>query len=147
MTALICTLSSRRAKILSLVMLVVFVASSCSNKMTFLTSSVVPAARGTVKVKTDSNKNHTIDISLVNLAEPERLNPPKKMYMVWMETDQGITKNIGQIMTGNGTFSKTLKSDFKTVSSFTPTKIFITAEDDANVQSPAWEVILTTAKF
>ena len=67
--------------------------------------------------------------------------------MVWMETDQGVTKNIGQIMTGNGTFSKTLKSDFKTVSSFTPTKIFITAEDDANVQSPAWEVILTTAKF
>jgi hypothetical protein len=121
--------------------------SSCTQKISFLTSSVVPAARGTVKVKMDDNKNHTIQIALVNLAEPERLSPPKKMYMVWMETDQGETKNIGRIMTDSGTFSKTLKADFKTVTSFTPVKIFITAEEDANIQSPGWEVILTTAKF
>jgi len=121
--------------------------SSCTQKISFLTSSVVPAARGTVKVKMDDNKNHTIQISLLNLAEPERLSPPKKMYMVWMETDQGETKNIGRIMTDSGTFSKTLKADFKTVTSFTPVKIFITAEEDANIQSPGWEVILTTAKF
>jgi len=121
--------------------------SSCTQKISFLTSSVVPAARGTVKVKMDENKNHTIQIALVNLAEPERLSPPKKMYMVWMETDQGETKNIGRIMTDSGTFSKTLKADFKTVTSFTPVKIFITAEEDANIQSPGWEVILTTAKF
>jgi len=107
----------------------------------------VPAARGTVKVKVDDNKNHTIEIALINLAEPERLSPAKEMYMVWMETDQGLTKNIGQIMTDNGTFSKTLKADFKAVSSYTPVKIFITAENDANAQSPGWEVILTTARF
>jgi len=40
-----------------------------------------------------------------------------------------------------------LKADFKTVSSFTPVKIFITAEDDANVQMPASEIILTTERF
>lgn len=147
MTVLKITTSSKLFKVFSLMLVVILVASSCTNKISFLTSTVVPAARGTVKIKNDSNKNHTINIALLNLAEPERLNPAKKMYMVWMETDQGATKNIGQIMTDNGTFSKTLKADFKTVTSFTPVKIFITAENDANVQSPSWEIILTTAKF
>ena len=137
----------RFPRIFSMAIFSLILISSCTQKISFLTSSVVPAARGTVKVKMDENKNHTIQIALVNLAEPERLSPPKKMYMVWMETDQGETKNIGRIMTDSGTFSKTLKADFKTVTSFTPVKIFITAEEDANVQSPGWEVILTTAKF
>jgi hypothetical protein len=134
-------------QIISSILLVMWVASSCTPKLTFLTSSVVPAARGTVKVKMDGNKNHTIDISLTNLAEPQRLNPPKKLYMVWMETDKGIVQNLGQIITDTGTFSKTLKADFKAVSTFTPVKIFITAEDDVNTQTPAWEVVLTTARF
>lgn len=147
MTVLKISLSIKMAKILSFVTLVLLVSSSCANKIKFLTSPVVPAVRGNANVKMDGNKNHTIEISLSNLAEPDRLNPPKKMYMVWMETDQGITKNIGQIMTENGTFSKSLKSNFKTVTSFTPVKIFITAENDANVQTPNWEVILTTSRF
>ena len=137
----------RFPRIFSMAIFSLILISSCTQKISFLTSSVVPAARGTVKVKMDDNKNHTIQIALVNLAEPERLSPPKKMYMVWMETDQGEIKNIGRIMTDSGTFSKTLKADFKTVTSFTPVKIFITAEEDANIQSPGWEVILTTAKF
>lgn len=137
----------RFPRIFSMAIFSFILISSCTQKISFLTSSIVPAARGTVKVKMDDNKNHTIQIALVNLAEPERLTPPRKMYMVWMETDQGETKNIGRIMTDSGTFSKTLKADFKTVTSFTPIKIFITAEEDANIQSPGWEVILTTAKF
>lgn len=130
------------------VFFVMLTGTSCANKKKlFLTSTVVPAAEGTVKIKTDKNKNHTIEINLVNLAGPERLSPPKTMYMVWMETDQGVTKNIGQIVTNDGTFSKTYKSSFKTVSSYTPAKIFITAENDPNVSIPSWEVILTTARF
>jgi len=130
-----------------LVFFLLIAATSCANKKLFLTSTVVPAAEGKVKIKTDKNKNNTIEINIVNLAGPERLTPPKTMYMVWMETDQGVTKNIGQIVTDDGTFSKTLKSNFKTVSSFTPVKIFITAENDPNVRIPSWEVILTTARF
>ncbi len=147
MTNLKISTKAKFLKTISLVFLVLIFATSCTQKLSFLNSSVVPAARGTVKVKMDDNKNHSIDIALVNLAEPERLTPPKNIYMVWMETDKGETKNIGQITTDNGTFSKTLKADFKTVTSFTPVKIFITAENDANVQSPDWQVILTTARF
>ena len=122
-------------------------APSCNRKIQFETSSIVPAARGTVKVKSDDNKNNAIKIDLINLAEPERLDPPRQMYMVWMTTDQGSTKNLGQIKTSTHTFSKTLKASFEAVTTFQPTKIFITAEDNANVETPGWPVVLTTSKF
>lgn len=125
-----------------------FSLTSCAQKLTFLNSKVVPAAEGTVKVKQDSNKNYDIKIDISNLAEPERLQPPKKMYIVWMLTDQEVTKNIGQIKTSSNMLSKTLKASFETVSSFKPAKIFITAEDDPNAQSPGWgDVVLSTNEF
>jgi hypothetical protein len=43
--------------------------------------------------------------------------------------------------------SKQLKGSFKTVSSDKPVKIFITAEDDAAVQYPGTQVVLSTDKF
>ena len=130
-----------------LLIMMLFSISSCAKKWEFLTSTVVPAARGTVKVKTDGNKNHVIQLDITNLAEPERLQTPKKLYMVWMLTDQDVTKNLGQIKTSSGTFSKTLKASFETVSTFMPVKIFITAEDDPNIQYPGWEIVLTTDRF
>ena len=126
---------------------VILVLNSCAKKVTFLTSSVVPAAEGTVKVSKDNNKNYNIKIALSNLAEPKRLQPSKGMYVVWMESDNNATKNIGQINTSSGFFGGKLKSSFETVSSDKPTKIFLTAEDDASVQYPGNQVVLSTESF
>jgi hypothetical protein len=130
-----------------LALIMLFLVVSCSQKAAFLNSSVVPAARGYVKVKNDKNKNYSIQIHLSDLAEVERLQPPKQMYVIWMVTDQDITKNIGQINSSKGFMSKELKASFETVSSFKPTKIFITAEDDANIQYPGTQVVLSTDDF
>jgi hypothetical protein len=108
---------------------------------------VVPAARGSVKVKKDKNKNYSIDVSLYNLAEVKRLDPPKQTYVVWMETDGQRTKNIGQIKSAQTMISKKLKASLQTVSSFKPVKIFVTAEDDADVQYPGTQIILSTDSF
>ncbi len=43
--------------------------------------------------------------------------------------------------------SNQLKASFETVSSFRPVKIFITAEDDANIQYPGNQMVLETDKF
>ena len=126
---------------------VVICLQSCAKKITFLTSSVVPAAEGTVKVKKDNNDNYRINVSLTNLVEPKRLQPSKSLYVVWMETDNNATQNIGQINTSTGMFGGKHKSSFETVSSSKPTKIFLTAEDDAKVQSPGSQVVLSTDKF
>ncbi len=127
--------------------IMVFCFSACSKKIHFQTSSVVPAARGTVKVKKDGNNNYQIKISIINLAEPTRLQPSKKTYVVWMQTENNGTQNIGQINSSAGLLSSSLKASFEAVSSFKPIKIFLTAEDDAAIQYPSSQVVLLTNNF
>jgi hypothetical protein len=126
---------------------VLFYFSSCARKVNFQTSSVVPAARGDVKVKKDKNNNYSIQVSLYNLSEPKRLEPSKAAYVVWMETTENVTKNIGQINSSTGFLSNKLKASFETVSATKPTRIFLTAEDDAGIQYPGTQVIMTTNDF
>ena len=121
--------------------------TSCVTKANFEKSSVVPAAEGTVKVKKNKNKNYALQMEISNLAESERLTPSKKTYVVWLVSDENETRNLGQFNSSSGTFSSKLKASFKTVTPNKPTKIFITAEDDATVQYPGGGVILSTGRF
>ncbi len=118
--------------------------SSCAKKMSFGVSNVTPAAQGTVKVKTDKNKNYAIDVKIKNLAPADRLTPSKKVYVVWMVTSGNITKNIGQLKSSSKFLSKKLKANLKTISSFKPDYFFITGEDDAQTQYPGFPVVLST---
>ena len=120
---------------------------SCTKKVDFLPSTIVPAARGYVQVKRDKNKNYIIKINLSELAEVERLQTSKQSYVVWMISDQGETKNLGRINSSTNTLSNKLKASFKSVSTFKPTKIFITAENITNASYPAEQIILTTDSF
>jgi hypothetical protein len=123
---------------------ILFSLSSCSRKIRFATSQVVPAAEGSVKIKKDNNKNYSIDLNVIRLAEPKRLNPPRSTYVVWMETERNGTKNIGRLNTSSGLFSSTLKSSLTTTTPYKPTAFFITAEDDSNIQYPGGQVVLRT---
>ncbi len=131
----------------TVILFAIFFLQACSKKLAFTTSTVVPAAKGSVKVKDDDNNNYKIELSIIRLAEPKRLNPPKNTYVVWMETKQNGIKNIGQLKTSSGLFSKTLKSSLETVTSFKPVSFFITAEDNANIQYPGDQVVLRTEHF
>jgi hypothetical protein len=121
--------------------------TSCSSKHEFLTSTVVPAARGYVKVKKDGNQNYAIHLNVDYLAETDRLNPPRETYVVWLETKQEESKNIGQIHNTKHSEAKNLKASFETVSVFEPVRIYITAEDDAAVSYPNTPIILSTGKI
>lgn len=130
-----------------IVMMFILVFTSCSKKVAFQTSSIVPAARGDVKIKKDENKNYRIQIKLENLAEVNRLEPSKSVYVVWMETDGARVKNIGKIKSDSKFLSSKLKASFETVSPLKPTKIFITAEDSADIQFPGMQLIMETRNF
>lgn len=121
--------------------------TSCAKKIAFQTSTVVPAARGTVKIKKDDNKNYLIQIELENLAEVDRLEPSKKAYVVWMESENAMVKNIGQIKSGSKFLSSKLKASFETTTPLKPSKIFITAEDDVDAQFPGYQLIMETNRF
>jgi hypothetical protein len=117
--------------------------SSCSKKIEFNNSSIVPAARGHVNVKKDKNDNYNIKLELSYLAEPNRLDPPKRFYVVWLSSNANETPlNIGQIV---GT-SK-LHVRFESVSASKPKRIFVTAEDSASVQYPSSFIVLETTRF
>ena len=133
-----------------LTMLTIFsVASltSCSQKIAFQNSTVVPAAQGKVTIKKDSNKNYAIKIKISNLAEVQRLQPAKNVYVVWIETEGNNIKNIGRIKSDSGFLSSKLKATFETVTSFKPTKVFITGENNQDVSYPGYQMVLTTNKF
>lgn len=137
------------AFLVSLIILiaVLLLFNACSKKIAFQNSSVTPAAQGFVKVKQDNNQNYAIDIELTNLPGPDRLQPAYKMYVVWMESNEASVKNIGQINSSTNWLSSKLKASFETVSPNKPTRIFITGEDDSNVQYPGSTMVLSTANF
>jgi hypothetical protein len=132
-------------KVFSLAMLISF--SSCTKKIAFLNSSIVPAARGYVEINSDKNKNNVIEIHLTDLAEVQRLEPARQTYVVWIITNQNMIKNLGQIKSSSSMMSKQLKASFQTVTSFKPTRVFITAEDDANTQYVGKQIVLSTKNF
>ncbi len=121
--------------------------TSCAKKITFRTSRVVPAARGQVTVNKDNNKNYVVKLKINGLAEVNRLKPSRNAYVVWMETDDSQVKNIGRIKSDTQFMSSKLKATFETVTAFKPEKIFITAEDNADAQSPGSQLVLETNKF
>ena len=127
--------------ILSLLLLVINL-TSCAKKTVFNTSTVIPSARGEVAVKKDNNNNYNIELQISYLAEPERLNPPKLTYVVWMLSEDSNPINLGQIV---GTTKLHVK--FETVSSSKPKVIFVTAEDNPSVVYPSNIRVLETNKF
>ncbi len=105
--------------------------TSCASTAKFPVSSTLPAADITATKKQDKNKNYVIELTALNLAEASRLNPPKHNYNIWIITSDGIVKNIGQLMNKNAK-----KATLITTTPFNVKEIFITAEDQGNLNSP-----------
>lgn len=126
---------------------IMLVMNSCATTNHFQASSIVPAAEGVVKVKKDNNNNYRVTINVVNLAEPDRLQPPRESYVIWMESEDNQTKNIGQIKSSHSMLSKSLKGSFETVTSIKPKKVFITAENNPSVQYPDNSNLVLTTNY
>ncbi|WP_220466182.1 hypothetical protein [Dyadobacter psychrotolerans] len=123
---------------------ILFLLSSCSKKLSFSTSSIVPAAEGYVKIKKDKNENYAVKLNVRHLSPPDRLVESKNVYVVWANTKDNGVRNMGQLKSGHGLFSKALTSSLETVSTFEPVNFFITAEKEASIQYPEGQVVLTT---
>lgn len=112
--------------------------------MMFASSSVVPAAKGSVKYKKDKNSNYHIDLKVIHLANSNKLTPARETYVVWMDTEKNGVKNLGQLKSSDSFLSSTLKGSLSAVTPFEPKSFFITAEDNSNVSYPGAEVVLKT---
>ena len=120
---------------------------SCARKIHFEDSTIVPVAKGTVQIKKDRNNNYQLEVYTLHLANPEKLTPAKKTYIVWAETASNGTQNLGRLNSKDSFLSKALKAELNATTTFEPTRVFITAEDDATVSYPSGQVVLTTKAF
>ena len=110
---------------------IVLVLASCASTAKFPVSNIIPAAEITAKMKQDDNKNHVIEVTAKNMASANRLNPPKKTYVVWIVSDNKVVKNIGQLSIKNAK-----KSTLQTTTAFKVKEIFITAEEEGAISEP-----------
>lgn len=126
--------------------LVLLIITSCGTKVNFPVSKIVPGADVSAKVKKDGNDNYKIDLRAQNLTSPDRLDPPKQMYVVWIETSRG-TKNIGKLNMSSGMLSSTKKGSLRTTTAFEPKKIIITAEETSTNNEPSTFLIISSEDF
>jgi Zn-dependent protease with chaperone function len=120
--------------------------AACATRSRFAVSTVVPAAVGEVKVKKDGNNNYAVNVSVENLAEPNRLPQPKNVYVVWADTPNGV-QNLGRLDVDKGFITGKLKASLETVTPYKPSRVFITAEDAATITYPGSYVVLNTNSF
>lgn len=112
----------------------------CATKtVTLPPSAELPAAQGEAKVSKDKNNNTLVRLNVKHFAPPQRLNPPKAVYVVWLETPDHQMHNIGQLKVNND-----LEGKLETITPYEVFQVIITAEDFATVTEPGPQVVLRT---
>lgn len=134
----------KKIKSVLVLSLVVALLVSCSQKVVFPVSSVIPSADAVAKIKKDKNNNYQIDLAVKNLTSPDRLSPPRQMYVVWIQTDLD-TINLGQLKSSKSVFSSSRNASMTTTTPHKPSRFIITAEDQANINEPGLQVVLESA--
>ena len=105
---------------------------SCTSTVKFPISDVTPAADITAKIKKQGAPNYLVTLTANNLAATERLNPPKKIYVIWAVSKAGVTRNVGHFEQINAE-----KAIYKASFPYKPVEIIITAEDDEGLCMPS----------
>lgn len=128
-------------KVLSFLFAAVLI-SACSREIVFPVSQVVPSAEASLEVNENDNKNYEIELEVKNLAQPNRLTPARRNYVVWM-----VTKRQGTIILGNLNVNKNGNATLETSVPYEPVRVFITAEDDNKPVVPSTQIVLDSQEF
>jgi hypothetical protein len=112
--------------------MVVILMASCASTTKFPVSQLVPAAEITAKVTKENQNTFLVAINANDLANAQRLTPPKSVYVVWVVTRENNIKNVGLLNVENSQHAS-----LKTVTPFEPFEVFITAENEGAISYPS----------
>ena len=129
-------------RLVSLSLMLMLLGLGCAQKVDFEAMPVVPASDVDAKVTRDANDNARVRLDIKHLAPPERLSPPKSMYIVWAQTPTGRNVNLGRLRV-----KKNRSARFETVTPLEKFRLLITAEDAADVATPSQQIVLGTEVF
>ena len=113
--------------------------AACASKVVFPISPTVPAADARAKVALDDNGNTKISLTVKHLAAPERLFPPRSVYVVWIQPPDDAETNLGALRP-----DEDLEGQIVGVTPYTRFRVLITAEDEPTVRSPSSQIVLAT---
>jgi hypothetical protein len=125
-----------------LISILPFLFISCGTTVNFPISDYLPAADVKAKIKKDENNIFEVTVKADHLAEPERLTPPKKRYIVWVKDVDGANHKIGELDPG-----KSKEGELNAMTPFEPVQLFITAEDKKNPKWPSTSIIFRSEIF
>lgn len=95
-------------------------------------SPEIPAAKGEVHFGKTDDGNISIHLSVKYLADPQKLQPPAAIYVVWVSKDKDSpAQNIGAL-----NVEKDREGKIKTVTPFHAFQLYVTAEANGEVQAP-----------
>ncbi len=104
-------------------------------------SADIPAAKGDVKFAKTDNGNTSINLTLEYLADPQKLQPPATIYVVWVRADQGsAAQNIGALKVDDKR-----KGTLKTVTPMVGFDLFVTPEQTGQAQEPTGKQLFWTS--
>lgn len=108
-----------------------------AKKYPLTAASIVPGARGELKVDKDKNGNTRLSLAVQHLANPANLTPPATAYVVWLQDRGGDAENRGRLK-----MNKNLKASFETVTPLKNFDLLVTAEQDLQAKTPTGPEVL-----
>jgi len=125
--------------VLALSPVAVFAANGIFTHATAMTVSPdIPAAQGKVKFSKTNDGNIAIHLSVKYLADPQKLQPPAAIYVVWVGRDKdSVPQNIGALKV-----EKDREGTLKSVTPLHAFQLFVTAEANGQVQEPVGTKLL-----
>lgn len=100
--------------------------------VTMNVSSDIPAAQGKVKFSKTDDGNVSVTLKVKYLADPEKLQPPATIYVVWISSDKNSqAQNVGALKV-----DKDRDGKLKTVTPLHAFRLFVTAETNGQIQAP-----------
>ena len=103
-----------------------------------MAGSTTPAANATINVKKGDNGNTALDIKAQALAPPSSLTPAENVYVVWIAPPDQAAQNHGQLRVNSHE-----QGELHTETPYKRFHVFVTAEQNAQVQEPMGPRILS----
>jgi hypothetical protein len=121
-----------------LVVGLILMLGACAKHVRLTPATTVPAATAKADITHDSNGNTIINLDVKHLAKPENLTPPASVYIVWVQPRDGAPIKQGQLQVNDD-----LSAHFKSPTTYKTFRLFVTAEQSANVTSPSGQQVLS----
>jgi hypothetical protein len=114
------------------------VAACSASPIPLVAGARTPAAGGDVKTEVDDNGNTRIKVNVEHLAQPARIDPGARVYVVWVSQGRSAPKNVGSLILDND-----LTGRLETVTPFRGFLLTITAESNPTTAIPRGTQVLS----